>query len=238
MVRSCALLFSWKKIIFFWSYFFPYYKCFNFKKNDEKRCDARFFGAKMTLRKKMGFQKKVKKIGKNAFFWKKSLWSQPRFYEKSYYQLSCENMKKRVEKKTQKKRVFVFWNSFLKMKIGHLFLSIFEFKKKVLKIFKLSVFSISLKYSVKWIVSVCIYSFIWKNYKKILEKREMSFYSSENKNWTFRGSFDKFSAFFPIFFILFLYVFLKKRVFSMHLSCDGYKKTSSRCISELRKKNE
>jgi len=34
------------------------------------------------------------------------------------------------------------------------------------------------------------------NYQKILEKCKMSFCSSENKNWTFRGSFDKFSAFF------------------------------------------
>ena len=37
------------------------------------------------------------------------------------------------KKKCQKKRDFIFWNSFLKMKIGHLFLSIFEFKKKVYK---------------------------------------------------------------------------------------------------------
>jgi hypothetical protein len=46
-----------------------------------------------------------------------------------------------------------------------------------------------------------------KNYQKILEKREMSFYSSENKNWTFRGSFGNFSEIFSFFldFFLFLY---------------------------------
>ena len=66
----------------------------------------------------------------------------------------------------------------------------------------------------------------------------MRFYSFKNKNWTFRGSFDKFSSFFPIFLILFLYMFLKKRDFSLHLSCDDYKKTSVCCISELFKKNE
>jgi len=41
--------------------------------------------------------------------------------------------------------------------------------------------------------------FIRKIYRKILEKREMSFRSLKNKNWTFRGSFDKFSAFFRYF---------------------------------------
>lgn len=41
-----------------------------------------------------------------------------------------------------------------------------------------------------------------KNYQKILEKREMSFCSSENKNWTFRESFCNFyslSRFFGLF---------------------------------------
>ena len=133
MVRSWALLFSEKKITFFWNYFFPYYKCFDFEKNVEKSCDARFFGAKTVLRKFLSFQKKVGKIGKNAFFSEKSLWSQTRFRQKSCYHSSCENAKKMSEKKCQKKRVFIFWNSFLKMKIGHLFLSIFEIKKKVLK---------------------------------------------------------------------------------------------------------
>jgi len=39
-------------------------------------------------------------------------------------------------------------------------------------------------------------------YQKILEKREMSFRSSENKNWTFRGSFDNFSLVFLRFYII------------------------------------
>jgi len=46
------------------------------------------------------------------------------------------------------------------------------------------------------------FGYFRKKYQKILEKREMSFYSSENKNWTFRGSFcflSGFSRFFEIF---------------------------------------
>jgi hypothetical protein len=38
-----------------------------------------------------------------------------------------------------------------------------------------------------------------KKSKKILEKCEMSFCSSENKNWTFRGSFGNFHDFFLVF---------------------------------------
>jgi hypothetical protein len=144
-VRSCALLFSWKKITFFCKYYFPYYKCSKFLKIVKKSCDARFLGAKAVLRIFWGFQKKVQKIGKNAFFSEKFLWSRDHFRTKSYYHLSCKNAKKCLEKKCQKKGDFIFWNSFLKMKIGHLFLSIFEIKKKVLKTKKLSVFSISLK---------------------------------------------------------------------------------------------
>ena len=133
MVRSWALLFSWKKITFFENIFFRHWNCFGFKKKVEKSCDARFFGDKAVLRFFLGFQKKVEKIGKNTFFSKKSLWSQTHFRPISYYHLSCKNAKKMSQKKVSKKRDFVFWNSFLKMKIGHLFLSIFEFKKKVLK---------------------------------------------------------------------------------------------------------
>jgi hypothetical protein len=47
------------------------------------------------------------------------------------------------------------------MKIGHLFLSIFEIKKKVLKIKKPSIFSISLKYLVKWRVMSHILCRFW-----------------------------------------------------------------------------
>ena len=144
MVRSKALLFSWKKIIFFLKKNIRYWECTEFQKNVEKCCDARFFGDKTILRNFLDFQKKVKKIQKNAFFSKKSLWSQVHFTKKSHYHLSCENMKKKSKKKCQKKTIFIFWNFFFKMKIGHLFLSIFEIKKKVLKNEKLSVFSISL----------------------------------------------------------------------------------------------
>ena len=133
MVRSKALLFSWKKITFFLKKIICYWICTGIQKNVEKSCDARFFGDKTILRFFLDFQKKVKKNEKNAFFLKKSLWSHPHFSKKSCHHLSCKIMKKRFKKKCQKKTIFVFWNFFLKMKIGHFFLSIFEIKKKVLK---------------------------------------------------------------------------------------------------------
>jgi hypothetical protein len=52
-------------------------------KKCRKSCDARFLGDKTVLRNFLSFQKKVGKIGKNAFFSKKSLWSQARFCPKS-----------------------------------------------------------------------------------------------------------------------------------------------------------
>jgi hypothetical protein len=66
----------------------------------EKSCDARFFGAKTVLRIFWGFQKKVEKIGKNAIFLEKSLWSHHHFRPKSYYHVSCKNAKKMSQKKT------------------------------------------------------------------------------------------------------------------------------------------
>ena len=153
MVRSCALLFSWKKMIFFWKSVCCDCKCCGFLKRVKKSCDARFFGAKTVLRIFWGFQKKVEKIRKNAFFSEKSLWSQDHFVKKSHYHLSCKNAKKMSQKKVSKKGDFIFWNSFLKMKIGHLFLSKSGIKKKVSKIKKLSIFSISPRYSVKWRVT-------------------------------------------------------------------------------------
>jgi hypothetical protein len=77
-------------------------------KNVEKSCDARFLGDKTILRNFLEFQKKVKKIRKNAFFSKKSLWSHVLITKKSHYHLSCENMKKKSKKKCQKKTIFIF----------------------------------------------------------------------------------------------------------------------------------
>ena len=138
MVRSKTIHFSEKKITFFYFYFFCYWLWFDFEKKVEKSCDARFLGDKTVLRFFLGFQEKVEKITFFAFFSEKSLWSHDRFHKKSRYLLSCKTSKKQGQKKCQKKGVFIFWNSFLKMKIGHLFLSILEFKKKVLKTINLS----------------------------------------------------------------------------------------------------
>ncbi len=59
-------------------------------------------------------------------------------------------------------------------------------------------------YLVKWVRIVSVTD--EKKSKKILEKCEMSFCSSENKNWTFRGSFGNFHDFFLVFVgIVYLY---------------------------------
>ena len=133
MVRSKAVHFFEKKIKIFLFFLFCYCGCFAFTKNAKKSRDARFFRSKTVHQKFSDFLKKVKKMGKNAFFPEKCLWSQVHFRTLWSYWLSCKTREKDRQKKTQKKRDFVFWNSFLKMKIGHLFLSIFEIKKKVLK---------------------------------------------------------------------------------------------------------
>jgi len=176
MVRSKTIHFSEKKITFFYFYFFCYWLWFDFKKKVEKSCDARFLGDKTVLRFFFGFQKKVGKITFFAFFSEKSLWSQDHFVKKTRYHVSCKTSKKQGQKKCQKKRVFIFWNSFLKMKIGHLFLSIFEFKKKVLKIKNIVIFSISPKSS-------------RKNTKRSSEIENSIFFY---KNRIFGGSFDDF----------------------------------------------
>ena len=114
MVWSKALLFSWKKITFFYFYFFCYWICSDIRKNVEKSCDARFFGDKTVLRFFFGFQKKVEKIGKNAFFSEKSLWSQVHFYNKTHYHLSCKKNEKSRLKKMSKKKGFRFLKLFFK----------------------------------------------------------------------------------------------------------------------------
>ena len=55
-----------------------------------------------------------------------------------------------------------------------------------------------------------------KKSKKILEKCEMSFCSSENKNWTFRGSFCFFLGIFPVFCWNFIVVPLTGTVVSVN----------------------
>jgi hypothetical protein len=76
------------------------------------------------------------------------------------------------------------------MKIGHLFLSIFEIKKKVLKTIKLSVFSISLKLigEMESDGGIVTHSSIKKptTYQKILRNREFHIFLQESR---FRGIF-------------------------------------------------
>ena len=133
MVRSKTVHHFLKKIKIFYYYFFRYCECSDCMKMSKKSRDARFFRSKTVHQNFSDFLKKVKKMGKSAFFPEKCLWSQDHFRTLWSYWLSCKMREKSRQKKTQKKRDFVFWNSFLKMKIGHLFLSILEFKKKVYK---------------------------------------------------------------------------------------------------------
>ena len=64
-------------------------------------------------------------------------------------------------------------------------------------------------------------------YQKIPENREMSFRSSENKKWTFRGSFDNFLGIFPVLsriFDPFSYFYTRiNEYLSQHVWCENDK---------------
>jgi hypothetical protein len=139
-------------------------------------------------------KKKSKKSEKMRFFRKKAYGLGSIFAYSRITIYHVKNEKISVKKKRKKKGFSFFETFFFKWKLD-IFLSIFEIKKKVLKFFKLSIFSISLNYLVKWKVIGRIYSFIWKNYKKILEKSNSCFQTIKNSFRVFWGSFDKFIVF-------------------------------------------
>jgi hypothetical protein len=91
--------------------------------------------------------KNLEKSRKNPFFLLFFLWSQRPFVEKWCYHLSCKKCKKRVQKKSQKKVVFIFANFFFKIVFGHFFMSNFKIKKKVCENQIFSIFSTFLKLS-------------------------------------------------------------------------------------------
>jgi hypothetical protein len=79
MVRSKAVHFFEKKIKIFLFFLFCYCRCFEFTKNAKKSRDARFFRSKTVHQKFSDFLKKVKKMGKSAFFPLFFLWSHDHF---------------------------------------------------------------------------------------------------------------------------------------------------------------
>ena len=111
-----------------------------------KKLWCSFFGVQNDPEIFFGFSEKSRKNWKKCVFFEKKLMVSGPFSPKVVLPIIIINMIFLIRKKCQKKMVFVFWNFFFKMKIGHLFLSIFEFKKKVLETLKLSIFSISLNY--------------------------------------------------------------------------------------------
>jgi hypothetical protein len=91
-------------------------------------------------------QKNPKKSEKNPNFSPFFLCSHPCFYQKSTAHLASEKNEKIVEKKVEKKVVFIFANFFLKIHFGHFFMSNFKIKKKVLKTSTFSIFRLFLNY--------------------------------------------------------------------------------------------
>ena len=125
--------FQKKKSLFFRENFFHTVNALVSKKMSKKAVMLVFLGPKRSWEFFWVFIKKSEKSHFLRFFWKNA-------YGLRHILITCRITiwhKKLVfflvEKKCQKKRVFVFWNFFLKMKTGHLFLSIFEIIKKVLK---------------------------------------------------------------------------------------------------------
>ena len=72
------------------------------------------------------------------------------------------------------------------------------------------------------------------NYQKILEKCEMSFRSSENKNWTFRGSFGNFSLVF-LGFLIHSFVFIRELTSIFHSMYDVKRMGKREITSEASK---
>jgi hypothetical protein len=114
MVRSWALLFLWKKNTFFWKCFPPYYRCFEFKKNVEKSCDARFFGAKTVLRIFLGFSEKSRKKRKKCVFFEKKLMVSGPFSLNVALPFNIRKSIFLVRKKSVKKKGFHFLKLFFK----------------------------------------------------------------------------------------------------------------------------
>jgi hypothetical protein len=114
MVRSKAVHFFEKKIKIFLFFLFCYCRCFEFTKNAKKSRDARFFRSKTVHQKFSDFLKKVKKMGKSAFFPLFFLWSHDHFRTLWSYRLSCKTCEKSRQKKTQKKKGFQFLKLFFK----------------------------------------------------------------------------------------------------------------------------
>jgi hypothetical protein len=141
------------------------------------------------------FRKKSKKSEKMRFFRKKAYGLEAVFAQSRIIIYHAKMRKKCLEKNVKKKGISFFETFFLKWKLDIYFCPFLKLKKKFWKLKNFPFSPSRWNYLIKkW------------NYKNILEKREMRFLSSENKNWTFRGSFDKFLT---VFHFIFAHLFKK-----------------------------
>ena len=80
MVRSKTVHHFFQKMKIYFLKIICYYGCIACMKKSKKSCDARFFRSKTVHQIFFDFLKKVKKMGKSAFFPLFFLWSQSIFY--------------------------------------------------------------------------------------------------------------------------------------------------------------
>jgi len=113
MVRSKAVHFFQKKNENIFFEIICYCICFTISKKLKKSCDARFFRSKAVHRFFFDFLKKVKKMGKSAFFPLFFLWSQRHFHIIRLIEYHAKREKK-VTKKKHKKNGFRFLKLFFK----------------------------------------------------------------------------------------------------------------------------
>ena len=113
MVRSKAVHFFQKKNENIFFEIICYCICFTIWKKTKKSCDARFFRSKAVHRNFSDFLKKVKKMGKSAFFSLFFLWSQRHFHIIHLIEYHAKHAKK-VAKKKHKKNGFRFLKLFFK----------------------------------------------------------------------------------------------------------------------------
>jgi hypothetical protein len=151
-----------KKYFFFDFIFFLTEHALTSKKKIKKAVMLVFLGTKRSWEFFLVFRKKSKKMEKMRFFWKKAYGLIVVFtkscvisYHNKYHFLN--------RKKNAKKKRFSFFETFfLKWKLDIYFCPFWNLKKNFPECKKLSIFSISLNYLVKWRVIFCeLCDFCW-----------------------------------------------------------------------------
>ena len=136
--------FFMKKNHFCLTLFFCLLKMYWLRKKLSKKLWCSFFGGQNDPEIFFEFSKKNQKKWKKYIFFEKMLMVSCPFLRQVILPYIITNIIFFSRKKMSKKTDFHFLKLFFKMKIGHLFLSIFEFKKKLPNIKNFSIFSVSL----------------------------------------------------------------------------------------------